>query len=357
MPLKETLAEFEESGNLPGQKASRAIVLALMGAFLDGYDLLIMGVILLSLIPQWHLSSASTGGIAASAFVGMVVGAAVFGSVADRIGRRAVFTIDMILFIAGAIACGLARNVLELMIFRFFVGVAIGMDAPTSTSIFAEYSTNRTRGRNTTLMQVFWPLGSVVASCVALILHFYGGAGAWRWMFISGLIPAIVVLLLRKDLPETPYWLKAKEERKVASEFKDSRKRRSLGSWKELMQWSWRSPLLFVVCFWFLTNIAGSSLLVYMPFVAQGSFGLSQVAAILFSAGITFLYSGLLLLLAFKVIDSSGRRPMSLAGLAVATVTALAVSVVGEHTVTMIVLFSLMAVSLLAPGPGAFWGW
>src|SRR4051794_9933997 len=216
--LKEKLAEFEESGNLAGHQAGKAIFLALMGAFLDGYDLLIMGVILLSLIPQWHLSSASVGALVASAFLGMVIGAAVFGTIADRIGRRAVFTIDMFLFIGGAIACGLARNALELMIFRFFVGMAIGIDAPTSTAIIAEYSTSRTRGRNTTLMQVFWPLGSVVASGVALMLYFYGGPNAWRWMFISGLVPAILVLLLRKDLTETPYWLKANEARKAATD-------------------------------------------------------------------------------------------------------------------------------------------
>jgi putative MFS transporter len=94
-----------------------------------------------------------------------------------------------------------------------------------------------------------------------------------------------------------------------------------------------------------------------MPFVAKKSFALSQVTAILFSAGITFIYSIVLFLLAFKVIDRSGRRPMSITGLAFATLTALAVSFAGDHALTTIVLFSLMAVSLLAPGQGPFWAW
>lgn len=338
-----------------------AIILAAMGAFLDGYDLLIIGVVLLTLIPQWNLSLAATGTLTASAFLGMIIGGAVFGVVADKIGRRAVFILDMTIFILGAIACGLAQNIVQLTIFRFFIGMAIGMDSPTSTSIIAEFSNRKNRGRNTALMQIFWPLGSVVASCVALLLYFYAGANAWRWMFASGVIPAAIVLFLRRDLPETPYWLKnisrENEDKKQApSKLKNTINSLRAGSVKDLLHRPWLKSLFFVVAFWSLTNLS-SGLFLFMPYIAKQSFGLAETGAIAFAAIVTFIHVIVLSILAIKVIDQSGRRSMSLVGMSLATLAALTLAFVSGHTFIMPIVFCIMMVSLMAPGQGPFWAW
>lgn len=357
----ETLAQREMDAKKEHHIGRSAILLAAMGAFLDGYDLLIIGVVLLTLIPEWHLSLASTGALTASAFLGMIIGGAVFGVIADKIGRRFVFFIDMIIFIAGAIACGVAQNIEQLIIFRFLIGMAIGMDSPTSTSIIAEFSSNKNRGRNTTLMQIFWPLGSVVASCVALLLYFYAGAHAWRWMFISGVIPAAVVLFMRRELPETPYWLKNKAQsqtdfRKDATASHSDRKNRQAGTVKDLLRRPWLKSLLFVVTFWFLTNLS-SGLFLFMPYIAKQSFGLAETGAITFAAIVTFIHVIVLSILAIKVIDRWGRRRLSLTGMALATTAALVLAFISGHTLMMPIIFCIMMVSLMAPGQGPFWAW
>ena len=339
----------------------KAIILAAMGAFLDGYDLLIIGVVLLSLIPQWHLSLAETGTLTASAFLGMIIGAAIFGVVADRIGRRSVFIIDMIIFIVGAVASGLAQNIDQLIILRFFIGMAIGMDAPTSTSIIAEFSNRKNRGRNTTLMQIFWPLGSVVASCIAVALYLYAGPNAWRWMFISGLIPAVVVLFLRKDVPETPYWLKEKmrkekEQLQASGATVPPVQARRVGSVRDLFRRPWLKAMLFVMTFWFLTNLT-SGLFLYMPLIANNAFGLKETGAILFGAGVTFVHVIVMTLLAFKVIDKSGRKPMCVIGIVLATVMAIVLAFIDGNTLVMPIIFCLLMVSIMAPCQGSFWPW
>jgi putative MFS transporter len=361
MPARTIAQSFQTDLQKDKRTGRSAIILAAMGAFLDGYDLLIIGVVLLTLIPEWHLSLASTGALTASAFLGMIIGGAVFGVIADKIGRRFVFFIDMMIFIAGAIACGVAQNIEQLIIFRFFIGMAIGMDSPTSTSIIAEFSGNKNRGRNTTLMQIFWPLGSVVASCVALLLYYYAGVHAWRWMFISGIVPAAVVLFMRRDLPETPYWLKNRErsqqeENKTVQQPATSRANGKSGAVKDLLHRPWLKSLFFVVTFWFLTNLS-SGLFLFMPYIAKQSFGLAETGAITFAAVVTFIHVIVLSILAVKVIDRWGRRRLSFTGMAIATTAALVLAFVSGHSFMMPVLFCIMMVSLMAPGQGPFWAW
>jgi putative MFS transporter len=338
-----------------------SIILAAMGAFLDGYDLLIIGVVLLSVIPLWQLSLAATGILTTSAFLGMIIGGAVFGVVADKIGRRAVFIVDMVLFILGSLACGLSQNIVQLTIFRFFIGMAIGMDAPTSTAIIAEFSNKNNRGRNAALMQIFWPFGSVVAACVGLLLHFYAGVHAWRWMLFSGIIPAIVVLFMRSKLPETPYWAKNvshKEREKKQLSLGQQKKEKGVraGSIKDLFHKTWRKSVFFVTTFWFLTNLA-SGLFLYMAVIAKQSVGLSDAGAIGFAAIVPLMDVLVLSILAVKVIDQSGRRPMSIVGVSLAAISAFVLAFVSGYTVAMLVLFCLMMVSNMAPGQGSYWAW
>jgi putative MFS transporter len=358
---EEIIKEFEQSNKFMDKKIQRnAIILSAMGAFLDGYDLLIIGVVLLTLIPQWNLSLAATGILTASSFLGMIIGGVVFGVVADKIGRRAVFILDMIIFIFGAIACGLAQNIVELIVFRFFIGMAIGMDSPTSTSIIVEFSDRKHRGRNATLMQIFWPFGSVIASCVALLLYFYAGVHAWRWMFASGVIPAVIVLFLRRKLPETPYWTKNIEEKEDDNprpiKENKSRKKLKAGSIKDLLHRPWLKSIFFVSTFWFLTNLS-SGLFLFMPYIAKKSFGLVDAGAIAFAAIVTLIQVIVLAILAVKVIDQSGRRPMSLIGMALTTLAALVLAFISGHTILMTIVFCIMMVSLMSPGQGPYWVW
>jgi putative MFS transporter len=337
----------------------KSILLAAMGGFLDGYDIMIISVVLLPLIPQWNLSPLEIGLLTSMVFFGVIVGGAVFGTIADRIGRRKVFILDMVLFIAGAIACGLAQNIVQLIIFRFFVGMAVGMDAPTSASIIAEFSSNKHRGRNTTFMAIFWPIGVVIASIVGLVLYSFAGDIDWRLMFISAAIPAIAVVILRATLPETPYWqemnekARDKKERNL-SQSQPAEKKLKAGSVKDLFSPPWRKSIFFTMAVWFLIN-AVSGLYLYMPYIAKTSFGLKDESAIAFSALVTFIHVIIAVIVIFWVIDQKGRRPLMMVGASIATI--MAVILAFSSGIMMPIFYGLVLMSFQGAGQQPQWVW
>jgi putative MFS transporter len=94
---------------------------------------------------------------------------------------------------------------------RFLVGVGVGMDIPTSTAYLAEIAPRRRRGAMLgSLLNVMWTLGAMTSTLIALPLLTLAGDAAWRWMLGLAAVPAILILLGRQGLPESPRWLLAR---------------------------------------------------------------------------------------------------------------------------------------------------
>lgn len=334
------------------QRRTRYIVLAAMGAFLDGYDLLVIGIALLTLRDHFDLSSAATGALTAAAFAGMALGSFFFGSLADRFGRKPLFIVDLILFVVAALVSGLAQNVVQLIIIRFLIGIAIGIDMPTSAAILAEFSDDRNRGKNGLFMQAFWFLGGLAATAVGLLFYLYTGENAWRWALMSGAVPAAVVLIMRQGMPETGYWLRLQRDKQSHGQ----RTSTSTGSFSELITGHKRS-VIFLTSYWFLANLTGSSLLLYTPTIARDSFGLTGTSTYLFSGGLSVCYTIALLIIAFKIVDTSGRKTVALVGwVGVAVMTTL-LAFSADIAVLMVVAFAIGTILLQAAANGPFWPW
>ena len=332
---------------------TRYIVLAAMGAFLDGYDLLVIGIALLTLRGHFDMTSTETGLVTAAAFAGMAIGAFFFGSLADRFGRKPLFLIDLILFIVVAILSGLVQNIEQLIVIRFVMGLAIGIDMPTSTAILAEFSRDSNRGRNGLFMQGFWFMGGVAATVIGLIIYLYTGQDAWRWILMSGAVPAVIVLIMRQGMPETDYWLKQRDQRQQA---KTTRQLRGGGSFRELLS-GHRRATVFLTFYWFLANLTGSSLLLYTPTIAEGTFGLNEEATYLFSAGLSVCYAVALFIIAFKIVDVSGRRTVALVGWIGVAVMTLVLAFSSEVAVILVAAFAIGTTLLQAAANGPFWPW
>ena len=185
----------------------RITVVTALGEFLNGYDLLIMGGALLLLVPEFNLKPLQLGALTAAVYAGSIGGSLAAGWLADALGRRVTLIVDFFFFVACSIFAGVARNAAELIWARFLIGVGIGADVPPSYALIAEIAPRAGRGRLLGSLQVFWGLGGVAAALVSIPLIVLSGPHAWRWMFLSGVIPAIIVLLLRRSIPETPRWL------------------------------------------------------------------------------------------------------------------------------------------------------
>ena len=126
---------------------------AVLGAFLDGYDLAIIAGAFLLLIPLFELTPVEVSWIGGAAFAGMIVGALILGRLSDRVGRRSSFLLVLVLFVVGSLVSALATSVALLVIGRVVIGLAVGADLPVSTALIAEISPRNRRGTLTGLMQ------------------------------------------------------------------------------------------------------------------------------------------------------------------------------------------------------------
>ena len=172
--------------------------------FFDSVDLGIMTFVLGSIRTEFGLSAAQTGLLASSSFLGMFLGAATAGMLADKFGRKPVFQLSMVFWGVGSLMCGLSQTVSELMSYRVLLGFGMGMEFPIGLAMVSEIVPARMRGRYVAILEGFWPLGFVAAGVVAYA--FLPSIG-WRGIFIALAVPAVFVFIVRRFVPESPRWL------------------------------------------------------------------------------------------------------------------------------------------------------
>lgn len=183
-------------------------LLAALGIMLDGFDFFIIGVANPLIAEDFGTSDAVKGLVSAAAIVGAIFGAGLLGPIADKIGRRRLFKIDLWLFVVFSLLCVIAPNVWWLIGFRFMLGVAIGLDYPIAASYLAEVLPSRDRGRWMVSAFAMQAAGILLGALVGVvILLLLPEIDSWRLMLGFGAIPAIVIIFLRRGVPESPRWL------------------------------------------------------------------------------------------------------------------------------------------------------
>ena len=185
---------------------ARTALLAAGGPFCDGYILGIVGIALPLLTPQLQLSAGWIGLIGASALIGLFLGGLVGGYATDVMGRKALYTLNLLAFVALSVPQFFVTSAWQLFVLRLLIGVAIGADYPIATSYVAEFMPRKFRGPMLAGLVLAWWLGYVV-SYVAAYAMSGGGPDAWRWILASSAIPSVIVLVLRIGMPESPRWL------------------------------------------------------------------------------------------------------------------------------------------------------
>ncbi|CAG2131226.1 Putative niacin/nicotinamide transporter NaiP [Cupriavidus campinensis] len=181
--------------------------------FFDSMDLGLMTFVLGSIKAEFGLTAAQAGMLASSSFLGMFLGAAIAGLLADRFGRKPVFQVSMIFWGVGSLMCGLADNVTTLMIYRVLLGFGMGMEFPIGLSMVSEIVPAKSRGKYVAILEGFWPIGFIAAGALTYFLLPMIG---WRGIFIALAVPAVFVFVVRRMVPESPRWLEDVGRRREA---------------------------------------------------------------------------------------------------------------------------------------------
>ncbi len=166
----------------------------------DGYDLAINGVVLPLLMQEWGLSAVQAGMLASTALAGMMFGAMIFGSLADKIGRKKVIMICIVLFSGLTFAGGFATNPTEFGILRFLAGLGIGGVMPNLVALTSEYAPQKMRSTLVTTMFSGYAVGGVMA---ALLGAWFTPDFGWQIMFFIAGIPLFLLPIIWKYLPES----------------------------------------------------------------------------------------------------------------------------------------------------------
>lgn len=180
------------------------------GTFLDGFLLSSMAVAIPGVTDEYSLSSVTLSVMAAAALVGIFGGSLIFGALSDRIGRHKLFTIDLTVFAVASFLTFFVTDAWQLIVLRLIVGVAVGADYPLAMTMVTEWMPTRYRAGGIGMLVMSWFGGAVAAYIVGYVIVATAGDGAWKWVLASATVPAVLTLILRMGMPESPRWLLSK---------------------------------------------------------------------------------------------------------------------------------------------------
>lgn len=179
----------------------------------DGYDLAVVGAALPSIMKDMGVSAGSAGFMASSALFGMMFGALLFGTLADRIGRVLTLSICVALFSVFTAAAGLARDPVTFSVLRFLAGLGIGGVLPVVTAQMAEFSPLRIRARLVVLVFTGYSLGGILVALTAKQLI---EAHGWQSVFLAAGLPLLLIPFIVKTMPESmPFLIKKKRDEEL----------------------------------------------------------------------------------------------------------------------------------------------
>ncbi|WP_216589683.1 MFS transporter [Streptomyces brasiliscabiei] len=312
-------AEWEE---IPA-KAKRRFLIRLSavligGMFLDGYILGIIGPVSATMTKDLGLSTLEEGLVAAAALLGILVGSPLGGHLADKYGRKPLFMADMAIFVLSSAMQFFVDSPTQLVVVRLLMGIAIGAEYSVGWPLMSEFSPARLRGRMLGLTLIAWYVGFMVAFLVGYLLIEYTDTD-WRVVLGTSTLIAVILLISRIGLPESPRWLwnvgRREEAKHIAHDYMESEADMAdvehedarPGTFGMLFSTQYWRATLFVSMFWFcavapyfaIATFADSVLKSYgLGGGLAGGVGLSAVAAV--GVVITVL-----------LIDKVGRRPLT----------------------------------------------
>jgi len=207
----------------------KALLAGGLGWLLDAFDVMLYAMVLAHLIAHFGMDKGRAGLLQSLTLLASAAGGVLFGFLADRVGRTRALMASILVYSLASGACGLARTVFELGLFRFLLGLGMGGEWTTGAALVAESWGPQHRGKALALMQSSWAVGEGLAAVVAGALLGLGSVAVapglevpgWRAVFFVGVLPALLVLWVRRRVAEPEIWTAQREQRTAVGRSRD----------------------------------------------------------------------------------------------------------------------------------------
>lgn len=315
------------------------ILVAAAGFFFDSFDIVIVGYAMPSIAREFVLGPKQIGLIGSSALAGMAVGSWAWGWVADRWGRKLVFAATVLTFSLFTGIAGLSASLGFLLGARFLTGLGLGGMIPIDSALVAEFAPARIRGRVCAALPLCWPIGIFAAAGAGLAVVPTIG---WRWLFVIGVLPALLAYVIRRRVPESPRWLAAHgraEEARASlhylgvTEVQLEQAERDAAAapaapaardarFADLFSPAYARRVVQTWSMWFLSNFGGYAFAVWLPTIYANFYHIALTRTLVY----TFVVAGTSVagrIVAFFLVDRVGRKPLIVTGFLVAGCSAL----------------------------------
>ncbi len=312
---------FEELDSTPIQKFHiRNVIINGAGVFSDSYNLYAISLVFYSVIGTLGITSIQGSILTGASYFGAAIGAILFGAIADKIGRKPMYGIDLFLIFVGAGAQLFTNSLVFLFIARMILGFGIGGDYVMSPVIMAENSNRKDRGKlMATTFSIMFLMGAVLAAFVVQVTGwFLAPALAWKVSLAFGAVPSLFVMYFRRKIPET-YRFNARVRGKTPKELENypipqemkGVSKDQVGYFSRLYK---SLPVIILgSILWILYDTYSGTFSIYGPITIAANLGLSPVGftyAAVFFAGLPGT------LLSIYLIDRVGRKKLVVYGYA-----------------------------------------
>jgi MFS family permease len=181
----------------------RTLIAAALGWMLDAFDAMLYALVLAHVMRDLGMSKGTGGLLNSLTLLASGIGGVAFGFIADRVGRKRALMLSILTYSVCSFASGLATSVVMLAIFRFILGLGMGGEWNTGATLVAETWPTELRAKAISIVQSSWAIGYALAALVTgIVLHY----ADWRMAFFVGIFPALVVLWIRRGVPESELW-------------------------------------------------------------------------------------------------------------------------------------------------------
>ena len=331
--------------------------------FFDAFNALSLAFALPTLIRLWHISPQQSGLMISASYVGQLAGALVFSALAEKVGRIRGTTAAIAIMSILSFGCALAGNFPTLLACRLAQGIGVGGEMPVAATYINELSRAHGRGRFFLLYEMIFPLGLMATGQIgAWLVPIFG----WKFIFLLGGIPGLLITFLVARLPESPRWLISKgrlrEAEAIVEQMEASTSRRvpaakifatastsslmQRGRWSELLSNMYRGRTLIVWTLWASAFFIANSLNNWMPSLYNTVYHLSLRQSLRAASMTNVAQVAVLLVCAFS-IDRIGRRNWTVAAFVLGGAMLALVGIMGAQKVWSVMILGTLGYGII----------